>query len=375
MARAHGSVDGDVLDPEYHGFDLRGLERARSVMARHVAERTTPGAVGLVVCGEGVVARWAVGRHTYDANAPQVQPDDIYDLASLTKVVAMTTICLVLCSQERMNLDDRAVDRVAAFEGDGREEVTVRDLLAHCSGLPAHRRFYETCRSQEEVLEAICHTPQVYARGAESIYSDLGFILLGRIVELAVDEPLDRLALKLVFEPMEMNETTFRPGRELLPRIPPTEQDGGRRKRLIHGEVHDENAWVMGGVAPHAGLFATADDLGRFLRAWLGEGMLDGRRLLDREWVRRFTTRADIVPESTRALGWDTVSASGSMAGRHFSPRSYGHSGFTGTTLWVDPERNLGVVLLTNRVHPTRENEGIRRMRPEFHDAIAEALV
>lgn len=375
MAEDHDGMDGGVLDPGKHGFDPTRLERARVVLERHVVERTTPGAVGLVVCREGALARWAVGCHTYDADAPQVQADDIYDLASLTKIVATTTVSMALCTRAKLHLEDRVVDRIPAFQGDGRDVVTVRDLLAHCSGLPAYKRLYETCRSREEALDAICQTPLTYVTGAESIYSDLGYILLGRIAELAGDKPLDSLARQLVFEPMGMKETTYRPGAELLPRIPPTEQNERWRHRLIHGEVHDENAAAMGGVAPHAGLFAPADDLGRFLRAWLAEGELDGRGVFDREWVRRFTTRADIVPGSTRALGWDTVSPTGSMAGRHFSPRSFGHSGFTGTTLWADPERDLGVVLLTNRVHPTRENEGIRRLRPEFHDAVAEALI
>ncbi len=375
MAQAHDGTDGDTLDPGQHGFDPQRLELARAVMERHVAERTTPGAVGLVVCGEGVVARWAVGGHTYDAVARKVQPDDIYDLASLTKIVATTTVCMVLCSQGKLDLDEKVVGRVPAFQGNGREAVTVRDLLAHCSGLPAYKRLYETCRSREEAVEAICGTSLTYATGSDSIYSDLGFILLGRIAELASGDPLDRLAKQLVFVPVGVKEATYRPGAELLARIPPTEQNEGWRHRLIHGEVHDENAAAMGGVAPHAGVFAPADDLGRFLRAWLGGGVLDGQRVFDRDWVRRFTSRADIVPESTRALGWDTVSPTGSMAGRHFSSQAFGHSGFTGTTLWADPDRDLGVVLLTNRVHPTRENEGIRRMRPEFHDAVAEALI
>ena len=267
MVRDLDSVDGGILDPAQHGFDPQRLQHAHAVMERHVAERTTPGAVGLVVCSEGAVARWAVGHHTYDSDAPEALPDDIYDLASLTKIVATTTVCMVLCSQGKLGLEDRVVGRIPGFQGEGREVVTVRDLLAHSSGLPAYRRLYETCQSREEALEAICDTPLTYATGSDSIYSDLGFILLGRVAELAGGESLDRLAEQLVFEPVGMEETAYRPGAELLARIPPTEQNENLRHRLVHGEVHDENAAAMGGIAPHAGLFAPADDLGRFLRA------------------------------------------------------------------------------------------------------------
>ncbi len=358
---------------EQLGFDADRLERAREVLVEHVSARTTPGAVGLVVRREGVAARWAVGCHTYDTGAPEVRVDDLYDLASLTKVVVTTTLCMVLEEAGRLDLDAPVVERVPGFRGEGRDRVTARYLLAHCGGLPAHRSLYRTCRSKAEVLEAVCGTPLACEPGTETVYSDLGFLLLGALVEQVGGEALDRLARRAVFEPLGMGETTYCPGAELLPRIPPTEYDGGWRGGLVHGEVHDENAAGMGGVAPHAGLFGTAGDLGRFLRVFLCGGRTEG--VFSEERVRRFTSRAGLVPGSERALGWDTVSEKGSTAGRHFSPVSYGHLGFTGTSMWADPERDLGVVLLTNRVHPTRENLGIRQLRPAFHDAVAKAVV
>jgi CubicO group peptidase (beta-lactamase class C family) len=186
---------------------------------------------------------------------------------------------------------------------------------------------------------------------------------------------LEGLAQRHVLEPLGMAETMFLPGRRLRRRIPPTEFQAEQRRGLIHGQVHDGNAWAMGGVAPHAGLFGTAADLGRFLRMILNGGVYEGKQVFSKATIRRFTSRADLAPGSSRALGWDTVSKSGSSAGTHFSARSFGHTGFTGTSVWVDSEQDVGVVLLTNRVHPSRENEGIRSLRPEFHDAVMDAVI
>lgn len=357
---------GDGLDPQRR-------MRVREVLERHVRARSTPGAVGLLVRGSGNVAHWTAGRHTYEPDSPRVRQDDLYDLASLTKVVVTTSICMAL--GPRLGPDDSVGEYVPAFRGDGRNGVTIGHLLAHCAGLPAHQRFFETCRGREAVLSAACGTPLAYPPGTRTIYSDLSFLLLGAAVEHVGRAPLEELAQRYVLGPVGMTETMYLPGRELLDRIPPTEFQAEQRRGLIHGQVHDGNAWAMGGVAPHAGLFGTAADLGRFLEVILNGGKVAGTRVFSEAAVRRFTSRAGLAPGSTRALGWDTVSTAGSSAGRHFSDRSFGHTGFTGTSVWVDPERDVGVVLLTNRVHPTRENEGIRRLRPEFHDAVMEAVM
>jgi len=361
--------------PEQLGFDPARLARARTVLEDHVRTHTTPGAVALVLRRGGVAAHWAVGRHTYDATAPAVRPDDLYDLASVTKVVVTTTLCMVLEADGRLDLETPVSVQIPAFSGEGRDAVTVRRLLTHCGGLPAHRGFYETCRSKADTVAAVCRTPLTYQPGTETVYSDLGVILLGALVEHLGGGPLDELARRDVFDPLGMAESTYCPGEDLKLRIPPTEADKPWRGRLIHGEVHDENAAAMGGVAPHAGLFAPAGDLGRFLRCFLCGGQLEERQVFPEASVRRFTARANLVPGSTRALGWDTPSEKGSSAGRYFSSGAFGHTGFTGTSVWADPERDLGVILLTNRVHPTRENQDIRKLRPAFHDAVSEALV
>ena len=363
------------LSPEELGFDPERLERAKDVLVRHVKRETTPGAVGVVVRGGAAAAKWAVGRHSYDPFSPEVRVEDLYDLASLTKVVATTAICLLLEEAGRLDLDEPVAERVKEFRGAGREKVTARQLLAHCSGLPAHAELYRVCFSPPAVQEAVCKIPLAYEPGTQDVYSDIGFILLGMTLERVSGHRLGRLARHYVFDPLGMSDTTYRPGRELHYRIPPTEYDSTVRGRLIHGEVHDENAWAMRGVAPHAGLFGPAEDLTRFLQTFLNGGRQEGRRVFPKDKVDAYTARANLVPGSTRALGWDTVSEEGSMTGKHFSPKSYGSLGFTGTSIWADPKRDLGVVLLTNRIHPSRKNMGIRRLRPAFHNAIAEALV
>lgn len=356
-------------------LDSDCLAVARDVIERHIVEGTTPGAVGLVLLREGKTLRLAVGRHNYSMESDLILGDELYDLASLTKVVVTSTLCMVLEQEGRLDLERPISDSIPEFVGNGRELVTARHLLAHCSGLPAYKCLYRWCKSKKEVLEAIYRMPLVSKPGEKTSYSDIGFLLLGELVERLGGDRLDRLAQRFVFEPIGMGETTFRPSPELRARIPPTELDVTWRRRLVHGEVHDENAMVFGGVASHAGLFSTADDLGRFLRVWLCDGKFGKCQIYPSEGIRRFIVRTEIVPGSTQALGWDTVSGDRSSSGRFFSSRSYGHLGFTGTSIWIDPDQHLGVVLLTNRIHPTRENLGIRELRSAFHDAVFEAVV
>jgi CubicO group peptidase (beta-lactamase class C family) len=362
-------------EPEHLGFDPERLARAKEVLERHISEGTTPGAVAEVCRRGGTVVRWAVGRHAYEADSSPVQGDDVFDLASLTKVVATATVCMVLEDKGMLDLDAPVAEQIPGFRGHHRERVTARHLLAHCGGLPAHVPFYRTCGSSEEILEAACAVPLESEPGTKTQYSDVGFLLLGGVLERVGRDSLDRLAQRLVLGPMGMDDTGYRPGCDLRERIPPTEWDREWRGRLVKGEVHDENAAAMGGVAPHAGLFGTAEDLGRSVRFYLCGGSLGDRNVLPEDGIRRYVSRACIVLESTRALGWDTVSEQGSSTGRHFSRHAYGHLGFTGTSVWADPERDLGVVLLTNRTYPTRDNQGIQRLRPEFHDAVAQAMM
>lgn len=313
------------------------------------------------------------GRLTYAADARPVTADTLYDLASLTKVVATTTMAMILVDEGRLDLDRKVQDFLPGFQGPGKEAVTVRHLLSHSSGLEALAPFFREIRGKEAYVERIQAMDLVYPTGSRSLYSDPGIILLGEVLERAAGQPVEDFVRERVFEPLGMRDTLFRPPPELRARIAPTEEDPWRG-RLVHGEVHDENAFAMGGVAPHAGLFGTAGDLARFARMLLNGGVLDGRRIVSRETVELFTRRVGI-PGSNRALGWDTKSAEGSSAGTLFSGRSFGHTGFTGTSLWIDPERQIYVILLTNRVHPTRENNVIREVRPAVADAVVRGLL
>ena len=396
MARPAERQQLRAVEPEEVGMSREGIENIRAVVESAIAEGVTPGASVLVVRQGRVALREGFGRFGYDEDAPAVTPDTIYDLASLTKVVGTTTLAMMLGEQGLLDISlpvgaylPEFLERApSAEERERRAGVTVADLLAHCSGLPAWIQFYLEFdpearglpleEARRLVLDRILESPSDYEPRTDSVYSDNGILLLGEILERVGGKPLDVLFEERIAGPLGMEDTGYRPPERLLPRIAPTE-DNPWRGRVVRGQVHDENTVVLGEVAAHAGLFSTAGDLGVFLQMLLNGGAMNGERLLRAGTIARFTRRAGFVPGSSRALGWDTSSRSASggpsSAGDHFSGSSFGHTGFTGTSIWVDPERELFCVLLTNRVHPTRENDGIVRLRPAFHDAVIAALV
>jgi beta-N-acetylhexosaminidase len=359
-------------DGEAPGFRREGLADLDLVAERFVAARAFPGGV-LAVGKDGTLAHLrAFGHLTYEKDAPDTRSDTIYDLASLTKVVVTTTMAMILVDEGKLDIQKPVSAFLPGFQGGAKDKVTVWHLLTHSSGLDWWGPLYKDLKGRDAYLQRIQAMDLVYEPGTRSLYSDLGAFLLGEILERVAGEPLDVFARKRVFEPLGMKETGFRPGPDLRSRVAPTEVDPWRG-RLLQGEVHDENAFALGGVAPHAGLFGTAPDLARFAQMLLNGGVYDHHRIVSSETVERFTRRAG-VPESSRALGWDTPSA-GSSSGTLFSAHSYGHTGFTGTSLWIDPDRRLFVILLTNRVYPTRDNDGIRKARPAIADAVVRALV
>ncbi len=351
------------------------LKPAFDVLDRGVADHAFPGGV-LAVGHHGQLTVHAFGRQTYEGNAPAVQPNTIYDAASLSKPVVTTTLMAMLVAAGQVQLDAPIARYLPEWASgptpEWRREATVRHLLTHTSGLPAHKPFFETTRGKREVLAKIFAEPLTFPPGTQPVYSDLGFILLGDILERMTGKALDALAHVWIFGPLGMNDTMYNPPKSLRARIAPTENDTVFRKRLVHGEVHDDNAWAMGGVAGHAGLFTTAADLAVFCQMMLNGGIYAHQRLLQRSMVEQLVAPQSIAG-GTRALGW-TLPTEGSSSGRYFSTRSYGHAGFTGTSIWIDPEKNLFVILLTNRVHPTRENEKIQQVRPALHDAVVEGL-
>ena len=331
--------------------------------------------------------RWSssAGAHTYDPYATAATRDTIFDLASLTKVVSTATLVMRAVDEDRLRLQDPVSSWIADWRGTDREAVTIRDLLAHSSGLAAYLPFFRDYTGRQEFQHAICSLPLEYPPRTQSIYSDLGFILLGFILEDSASRSVGYDGLPGTFDPATTlsaqfhriatfltNESlAFNPPRAWRARTAPTEVDPWRG-RLLTAEVHDENAWALGGTAGHAGLFGTAAAVGTFARALMRT--LAGERILaNPDTLRLFIQRTDVTA-SSRALAWDTMLPT-SSCGTRLSPTAIGHTGFTGTSLWIDWERDLYVVLLTNRVYPTRDNEAIRQFRPRFHDAVVEAMV
>ena len=330
-----------------------------------IAERAFPAAVIEVGSAGEVLWRQAFGRLTFDPAAAPASDDTIFDLASLTKVISTTPLVMQQFERGVLALDDPVSGHVAAWSGDDRADVTLRDLLAHCSGLPFWRPYFRDLQGRAAYESAICAEPLEYAPRSRSVYSDLDFMLLGFIVDGRM--PLaERFALMLSQMGI-VEEIQFNPPALWHARIAPTEDDPWRG-RLLAGEVHDENAAALGGIAGHAGLFGTAAAVGSYARHLMQ--VLDDRTgIFRRTTLEEFVTRRPDVPGSSRALGWDTMLPT-SSCGTKMSPRAFGHTGFTGTSLWIDPENDVYVVLLTNRVHPNRSNEAIKKIRPAVHDAV-----
>ena len=311
----------------------------------------------------------AFGLLSHQPESPSTRLDTIFDLASLTKVLATTTVAMAAVDDRRLAVDDLVSRWLPEWRGQDRQTVTVADLLAHTSGLTAHLPFFRDHRGRAEFEHAICTLPLEYPPRSQSVYSDLGFILLGFLLEDASGASLHAQFDELVTD-HEWGELGFRPDFKIRDRIAPTEVDPWRG-RLLVGEVDDENTWALSGVAGHAGLFGTASAVGRFAQTILQQARGD-TPLARSETFRRFITRTT-VPKSSRALGWDTMLPT-SSCGTRMSASAIGHTGFTGTSLWIDVEADLFVVLLTNRVCPSRANDAVLSVRPAFHDAVMAAL-
>jgi CubicO group peptidase (beta-lactamase class C family) len=365
---------------------MRDMAGAVGLLWQGVTERAFPGGVLAVGRSRGRVHAIPFGMQSYAPRAAAVTRRTIYDLASLTKVLATTTIAMRLTEQGQVDIELPVKRYVPEFRGGWRDGVLVRHLLSHSSGLPWWGPLYRDVVGREAFLLRICRMRNAYPAGARASYSDLGFILLGEVLARASGKDLRRLFDEHVAGPLDLESTRYLPPVAWRSGIAPTEQDPWRG-RLLRGEVHDENAAAMGGVSAHAGLFGTAEDLGRFAQCLLRSGRLARGALVGSQTLRRFTANAR-VPGGTRGLGWDTTTlwipgpgGSGrlvrtrgySSAGRRLSRDSFGHTGFTGTSLWVDPRRDLFVCLLTNRVHPERHNDAIRRYRALVADEVAGA--
>jgi serine-type D-Ala-D-Ala carboxypeptidase len=358
--------------PSAVGMSAARLANIDRVIERGMRAGGYPGAA--VVVGRKGAAVWekGFGRLGWTSDANEVVPErSIYDLASLTKVVGTTTAIMILFDEGKVRLNDRVIQYIPEFGGGAKDNVTIRMLLEHRSGLPAGRDLWRLASTPEEARAAVISTPLFATPGQYFEYSDLGADMLGFIVEAVSGEKLDRFLDTRVFGPLGMSDTRFRPDASLRGRIAPTELNPPRGYPL-RGEVHDENAYALGGVAGHAGLFSTASDLAVFAQMLLNGGSYNGTRIVADSTVKLFTRRA----AGTRALGWDTCGGKGSC-GTYLSASAYGHTGFTGTSLWIDPEREMFVVLLTNRVHAARARRPakvISDVRADLADAAALAV-
>jgi CubicO group peptidase (beta-lactamase class C family) len=335
-----------------------------------VARRAFPGAVVVVGRHDRVLYQQSYGYLDYENNQA-VTPRTIYDIASLTKVVGLTTAMMQLVAEGKVGLDTPAVRYVPAFH-DG--AITVRQLLTHSSGLPAFKRWWPQVHSREDMFRLVNHEPLEQPPGAKMVYSDIGALVMTQIVENVSGQRLDRYLDERLFRPLEMRDTRYLPPASWINRIAPTEMDAAWRNAMVRGQVHDENAASMGGISGHAGLFSTGPDLGKFAQMLLGcfspATSHQPPAIVDCATAQMFT-RVQDAAFSSRALGWDTPSGT-SSAGTLMSRRSFGHTGFTGTSMWMDPDNDLFVILLTNRVHPTRENQLIFQVRRAVADTAFE---
>ena len=336
-----------------------------AILTEAVARHAFPGGVVAIGRSGGLGHLRTVGRVSWETSSAPVRADTIYDLASLTKLVATATAAMVLVDQGRLDLDAPVSKYLPAFTAYAGGKARVLDLLAHSAGLPAWAGLYKDVRGEEAYLSRIAQMEPEYEPGTRSLYSDLGMIVLGAVIERVTGEGLDSWTAEHVFVPLGMADTRFRPGPELRARIAPTSECPWRG-RVIHGEVRDENAYAMGGVAGHAGLFSTAPDLARLAEALLGGGARSGRRLVRAETVARFTSVSD-VPGSMRTLGGEMASAD-RWAGTLWSERAYGHTGMTGTAMWIDPVNDVFLILLTNSTRTPEDATAFREVRRRVSD-------
>ncbi len=399
------------------GFDAERLDRARALLERAIAEGAFPGAVALVARRGRVVARWALGSAELEPERRPMAPDTIFDLASLTKAVAGATAALILLEEGVWSLDDAVARFIPEFAAHGKQEVTLRHLLSHSAGFAGWVAGYTRAREPEATLRVVCDLELGYSPGTAVQYSDVGMSVVGHLVRRVTGEGMDRLLARRVWEPLGMGDTGFNPPVGLRPRIAATElgnrferamvanlgeQFDGWRDHLLVGEVNDGNSfYALGGVSSHAGLFSTARDLFVFAQMYLNDGSYGGVRVLSPATVAEATSNQTVGLAQPRGLGWQLL-AKGRQPREEWAPseaarkvfpqeryvfpaprpygdllsaRTYGHTGFTGTSLAVDPERELAIILLTNRIHPDANNFAINYVRPRFHNLVAASLV
>jgi CubicO group peptidase (beta-lactamase class C family) len=369
-----------VLTDAFAGQDQQFAE-AFQALRKWIGERAFPGAVLAVGKDGRLLALRSFGRMTYDENDAPMPANAMFDLASCSKVVGCTTAAAILYDRKELDLDAPVLRYLPEFGGTpGHEKILVRHLLLHSSGLNSTGVLWKQAQDRAGILKLLFVMPTVWNPGERAQYRDYNMMLMGEIIQRISGQPLDRFLASNAFGPLGMDDTMYNPPVALIARIPPTEQDNVLRHKLVQGVVHDENAFLMGGVSGHAGLFSTARDLSRFAQMYLNGGIYNGKRILSAATIKLFMERQSIPPGTTRALGWDTAAQGdrsytpSNFTGELGSPRAIIHTGFTGTSIYIDPDRDAFIILLTNRVYPTRNNDLISKARPEIHTDILKVL-
>ncbi len=349
-------------------YNFKPLETA---LEKAVDDSVFPGASVAVIYKGKVAFHKAVGRMTYAPDSTPVDTTTIYDLASLTKAVATTSIVMQLVERDSLSIQAAVATYLPDFGRNGKKKITIEHLLRHTSGLRAHSFFAKSCATPEALFSAIDADTLLSVPGTTTLYSDLGFMLLGRIVETITNRSLASNFQERFGKPLRMTATMFTPPLSMSGRIAPVDNDTLWPFTTQRPLVNDQNAALLGGVAGHAGLYSTTGDLLRMTAMLMNGGTMHNHLYFQKSTLTKFLSRSN----SPRALGWDLRSSDGhSSAGDYFSNTSYGHLGFTGTSLWIDPEKELAVILLSNRVYPTAENIRIRKFRPLLHNTVAQCL-
>jgi len=357
-----------VLTTKLHAYNFKPLE---AVVEQAINDTVFPGASLAVLYKGSVIFHKAFGRMTYNHKSSPVDTTTIYDLASLTKAVVTTSLVMQLVERDSLSLQAPVSTYLPDFAKNGKEKVTIEHLLRHTSGLRAHTLFSKSCTTPQQLFNAIDADTLLSAPGTTTLYSDLGFMLLGKIVETITGKSLASNFQERFAKPLGMTSTMFNPPPSLTWRIAPVEKDTFWPFSTQRPLVHDQNAALLGGVAGHAGLFATTGDLLRMTAMLMNDGTMEGHLYFRTATLKKFFARS----KYPRALGWDLRSPEGhSSAGDSFSSSSYGHLGFTGTSIWIDPVKKLAVILLSNRVYPTSGNIKIRTFRPLLHNTVVQCI-
>ncbi|MBN1634137.1 MAG: serine hydrolase [Ignavibacteria bacterium] len=378
-----------ILSVIFCSANAQDFSRIDELINSAIQGKYFPGAQLVVGNDKGIIYINSYGNYTYEENSRIVSNESIFDIASVTKAVATTSAVMKLFEERKIWLYDCVSEYIPGFDTNGKDNVRIINLLLHNSGLPAWMPFYKTCKSKGDVLEEIRNTGLKYQTGTDFIYSDLNMVVLAEIIEIITGKSLDKYCSENIFEPLGMASTFFNPPKEKIKLCLPTENDTYWRMRQLQGEVHDEIASLLDGISGNAGLFSTASDLYKFMRMMLLEGKYEDERfappypiyneLLKKETVERFTEKYETKDyRNTRAFGWDTkqfpIGNYKSQCGDLISDNCFGHTGYTGTSIWCDRDRKLIIIFLTNRVYPKRGNDGILKLRPVLHDEIIKLL-